>query len=74
MFAIYDCGADYLTREKHRLVVIANCAWGRLLNLSCYYDEILEKQKIPLANRKLMMIWTKCPLLRGSLKIFLKSK
>lgn len=48
MFAIYDCGADYLTREKHRLVVIA--------------------------NRKLMMIWTKCPLLRGSLKIFLKSK
>ena len=53
MFAIYDCGADYLTREKHRLVVIANCAWGRLLNLSCYYDEILEKQKIPFSKQEI---------------------
>lgn len=26
--AIYDSGADYLTREKYRLVVIANSAWG----------------------------------------------
>ncbi len=29
--AIYDSGADYLTREKHRLVVIANSAWGDCL-------------------------------------------
>ena len=53
MFAIYDCGVDYLTREKHRLVVIANCAWGGVLNLSCYYDEILEKQKIPFSKQEI---------------------
>lgn len=50
--AIYDSGADYLTREKHRLVVIANSAWGLLLNLSCYYDEILEKRKIPFGKQE----------------------
>lgn len=51
--AIYDSGADYLTREKHRLVVIANSAWGLLLNLSCYYDEILEKRKIPFGKQEI---------------------
>lgn len=53
MRAIYDSGADYLTREKHRLVVMANGAWGRLLNLSCYYDEISEKLKIPFSKQEI---------------------
>ncbi|HFC6730010.1 TPA: hypothetical protein ACFN7P_000725 [Neisseria meningitidis] len=51
--AIYDSGADYLTREKHRLVVIANSAWGLLLNLSYYYDEVLEKRKIPFGKQEI---------------------
>lgn len=51
--AIYDSGADYLTREKYRLVVIANSAWGLLLNLPCYYDEVLEKRKIPFGKQEI---------------------
>lgn len=36
-----------------RLVVIANSAWGLLLNLSCYYDEVLEKRKIPFGKQEI---------------------
>ncbi|HFC6885412.1 TPA: hypothetical protein ACFOAE_002007, partial [Neisseria meningitidis] len=33
--------------------VIANSAWGLLLNLSCYYDEVLEKRKIPFGKQEI---------------------
>ncbi|MFZ7198693.1 hypothetical protein [Avibacterium avium] len=53
MRAVYDGGADYLTREKHRLVVIAGDSWGMLLNLSCYYNEFAEKQNIPFSKQQI---------------------
>ncbi|MFP4731635.1 hypothetical protein [Pasteurella multocida] len=35
MRAFYDEGADYLTVEKHRLVVIAHYAYAMLVKISC---------------------------------------
>ncbi|OOF45589.1 hypothetical protein BKK52_12310 [Rodentibacter trehalosifermentans] len=35
MRAFYDGGADYLTVEKHRLVVIAKHAYATLFKISC---------------------------------------
>lgn len=39
MRAVYDGGVDYLTKEKHWLVVIAQSAYAKLVNLE--YDELL---------------------------------
>lgn len=41
--AFYDGGVDYLTREKHRLIVIAETAYALLVRLSFDVDETNSK-------------------------------
>uniref|UniRef100_A0AAU8B4E4 Uncharacterized protein n=1 Tax=Dulem virus 52 TaxID=3145763 RepID=A0AAU8B4E4_9VIRU len=48
MRAFYDGGADYLTVEKHRLVVIVNHAYAALVKISCgdYEDCLIPIEQI----------------------------
>lgn len=66
MRAFYDSGADYLTVEKHRLVVIVKHAYATLLKISCgdygncpIVTEQIEQDMMDLAELRRLFEGTK---------------
>ena len=53
MSAFYDSGVDYITREKHRLVSIAQSGQNTLFDFLHSYDEFSEKLVIPFSKEQM---------------------